>query len=142
MKKIIFTAFITLLGLSVMAQSNETPEEPFIKFNKKVHNYGTIYQKGDGSYEFKFTNTGKEPLALTAVRSSCGCTVPKWPRKPVMPGETAKIKVTYDTRRLGPINKQITVRSNAKNGTIVLKIKGKVIRESENTIQKSKSDIE
>lgn len=142
MKKIILSlAFIIALsGLSI-AQQN-TSNGPKIKFNKKVHNYGTIEHQSDGSCTFEFTNTGDQPLALSTVRSSCGCTVPKWPRKPIMPGEKGKIKVTYDTRRLGPINKQVTVRSNAINGTIVLKIKGKIARKQASVIQKNKSDIE
>ncbi|MFO8088132.1 MAG: DUF1573 domain-containing protein [Bacteroidales bacterium] len=142
MNKILLTlAFIIALGGLSQAQDSDTPG-PAIKFNKKVHDYGTIEHQSDGSCTFEFTNTGDQPLALTTVRSSCGCTVPKWPRKPVMPGDKGKIKVTYDTRRLGPINKQVTVRSNAKNGTIVLKIKGKVVKEQPNIIQKNKSDIE
>ncbi|MCF8297404.1 MAG: DUF1573 domain-containing protein, partial [Saprospiraceae bacterium] len=84
-------------------------------------------QNADGNCEFKFKNTGKEPLILTTVRSSCGCTVPKWPNEPILPGQSDVIKVKYDTRRLGVIHKQITVRSNATNATVVLTIKGNIL---------------
>ena len=141
MKKIILVT-ILMLSYSGLIHSQDGSEGAKIKFDTKVYNYGTIYQKGDGNCQFKFTNTGDQPLSLTAVRSSCGCTVPKWPRKPIMPGDTAKIKVTYDTRRLGPINKQITVRSNAKNGTMILRIKGKVIRPTQEAPKKVKSDMD
>jgi hypothetical protein len=104
----------------------ENPNAPVIKFDKTVHDYGTIQQHGDGKCEFKFTNEGKEPLILSNVRSSCGCTVPTWPRQPVLPGQSEVIKVKYDTKRIGMINKSIHVYSNAKVSPLTLKIKGKV----------------
>ncbi|MCD4665566.1 MAG: DUF1573 domain-containing protein, partial [Bacteroidales bacterium] len=75
---------------------------------------------------FKFTNDGKEPLILSNVRSSCGCTVPTWPRQPILPGQSDVIKVKYDTKRVGMINKSVHVYSNAKVATVTLKIKGKI----------------
>jgi len=73
------------------------PNAPVITFDKTVHDYGTLQQHGDGKCEFTFTNNGKEPLILSNVRSSCGCTVPTWPRQPVLPGQSEVIKVKYDT---------------------------------------------
>lgn len=102
------------------------PNAPVIAFEKTVHDYGTIPQHADGNCEFKFTNDGKEPLILSNVRSSCGCTVPTWPRQPIMPGQSDVIKVKYDTKRIGMINKSIHVYSNATVPTITLKIKGKI----------------
>lgn len=104
----------------------ENPNAPVIKFDKTVHDYGTMQQHGDGKCEFKFTNEGKEPLILSNVRSSCGCTVPTWPRQPVLPGQSEVIKVKYDTKRVGMINKSIHVYSNAKVSPLTLKIKGKI----------------
>ncbi len=104
----------------------ENPNAPVIKFDKVVHDYGEIDQHADGNCEFKFTNTGKEPLILSNVRSSCGCTVPVWPRQPILPGKSDVIKVKYDTKRVGIINKSIQVYSNATEKTVVLKIKGKI----------------
>jgi hypothetical protein len=98
-----------------------------INFDKDVHDYGTIKQGANGVYEFKFKNSGKEPLIISMARGSCGCTVPEWPKEPIKPGETASIKVSYDTKRVGPINKTVTITSNAKNEpTKVLTIKGNV----------------
>ena len=100
---------------------------PEIEFVKTVHDYGTIFQGGNGECEFEFKNVGKEPLVLSNVSSSCGCTVPSWPRDPVMPGKTAVIKVKYNTDRVGGINKTVTVSSNAEqNQTVVLRIQGHV----------------
>jgi hypothetical protein len=110
-------------------QANEqenNPNAPIIKFDKTVHDYGTIQQHGDGNCEFKFTNEGKEPLILSNVRSSCGCTVPTWPRQPILPGQSEVIKVKYDTKRVGMINKSVHVYSNAKVSPLTLKIKGKI----------------
>jgi hypothetical protein len=97
-----------------------------IKFEKLKHDYGTIKQGADGNCEFKFTNTGKEPLLLTNCQGSCGCTVPNCPKEPILPGKTGVIKVHYDTKRVGPINKSVTVQSNAKSGTVTLMINGNV----------------
>ena len=84
-------------------------------------------QHGDASTEFKFTNTGAAPLIIANAKGSCGCTVPSWPKEPIMPGETSVIKVKYDSKRVGPINKSVTISSNAGNEpTKVIRIKGMI----------------
>ncbi|MBO4655962.1 MAG: DUF1573 domain-containing protein [Bacteroidales bacterium] len=131
MKKILSIAILMIFAFSVSAQET-TPEkpkkvkEPEITFESLVHDYGQIYQNDNGECEFQFKNTGKADLILTNCRSSCGCTVPEWPREPIAPGKKAVIKVKYNTGRLGIINKSITVESNATNNRVVLNIKGNV----------------
>ncbi len=99
-----------------------------IKLNKDVHDYGTIKQKSDGSCIFEFTNNGTEPLVISSCKGSCGCTVPTWPHNPINPGEKAEINVKYDTKRLGVINRTVTIMSNAANAPRkVLSIKGQVV---------------
>lgn len=115
---------ISLLGLN--AQKNSTNPPDSIVFAKTLHDYGTIAKGSDGNCEFKFTNKGKTPLVLSNVISSCGCTVPQWPKEPIAPGKSGTIKVKYDTNRVGIINKTITVNSNAKNASVILTIKGTV----------------
>jgi len=134
MKKFVLILSLALLsGVFANAQKEQpvrvqdNPNAPEITFEKTVHDYGTIESGGDGTCFFKFSNTGKEPLILQKPRSSCGCTVPTWPQAPILPGESEKIKVTYNTRRIGTIIQTVTVVSNAKNSTIVLRIKGKVV---------------
>jgi len=100
---------------------------PIIKFEEKDYNYGTIHKGSDGNHEFVFINEGTEPLVLSNVRTSCGCTVPSWPKEPIPSGEKSAIKVRYDTRRLGSFNKSITVYSNGSEESIRLTIKGNVI---------------
>lgn len=109
------------------AGENTSITGPDIKFEKMVHDYGTIQKGSDGSCEFVFKNTGKEPLVLSNVKSSCGCTVPTWPKEPILAGNSGVIKVVYDTKRVGAINKSIFVNSNANEGVIQLKIKGQVV---------------
>ncbi|MDP4266794.1 MAG: DUF1573 domain-containing protein [Bacteroidota bacterium] len=114
-------------GDSKVVNANASnPNAPVISFDNKVHDYGTIKQDGDPNCEFTFKNTGKEPLILTNCRASCGCTVPDWPKEPILPGKTGKIKVHYDTHRIGQFNKTITVTSNAKNSEEMITIKGNV----------------
>ena len=121
-----------------------------ISFDKTTHDYGTIYQDADGNCVFTFTNTGKAPLILTNVYSSCGCTVPSWPKEPTMPGKSNVIKVKYNTSRVGAINKIITVESNACNivepsttqGVVKLKIKGNVlVKPTETLPEKEESPL-
>lgn len=129
-KTFLFTLFLGLLSLGLQAQDQAVAKADSIIFNSLVHDYGTIEQGGDGNCEFNFTNKGDVPIVLTGVRSSCGCTVPEWSKDPILPGETGVIKVKYDTRRVGPINKSIVVNSNAVNATVILRITGTVVAKS------------
>ena len=97
-----------------------------IEFKSETIDYGEISKGSDGVRVFEFTNTGNAPLVISNVRSSCGCTIPKKPEEPILPGKTGQIEVKYDTNRVGPIRKAITVTSNADTATKVLKIKGTV----------------
>ncbi len=94
-------------------------------FDNEVHDFGTVPEGPAADYEFKFKNTGKEPINLQTVNASCGCTTPSWSKEPVLPGKTGSIKASYATQgRPGGFTKSITVVSNA--GTKVLTIKGTV----------------
>ena len=97
-----------------------------ITFETDVIDYGTIEKGDDGVREFKFTNTGSSPLFINQVRSSCRCTIPKKPTDSIMPGVEEVIEVKYDTNRVGPIRKTITVSSNAVTPVVALQIKGTV----------------
>ena len=102
-----------------------------IKFDQKIIDYGEIEYNSDGKRIFKFTNVGEAPLIFNRISSSCGCTVPKRPEKPVQPSESGEIEVEYDTKRVGVFIKAITINSNAINSNIVLRIKGEVLEEEE-----------
>jgi len=143
MKKIIFASLLTVLSIAVFAQVEEKstkktkgkkkeivvedtlPKVPEIKFKSLVHDYGNIYKNDDGTCYFEFINSGRAELQLSNVSSSCGCTVPQWPKEPISPGQSASIKVSYNTSRVGAINKNVYVDSNAGE-RITLSIKGNV----------------
>ncbi|MBR6438894.1 MAG: DUF1573 domain-containing protein [Bacteroidales bacterium] len=132
MKKLfVLICTLFLMGTMAFAQNEESVEKqngPEITFKETSHDFGNIPFKGNGSYEFVFVNTGNEPLILTQPKSSCGCTVPEWPKQPILPGESNVIKVTYkNTDRSGNFNKYVTIFSNALiNKEVKLHIKGNV----------------
>lgn len=127
MKVYFFSFLFTVLLTSFGIAQTKPDTSPVITFEKTVHDYGVIKKDSDGKCFFKFTNTGKEPLILSRPRSNCGCTVPDWPQQPIMPGQSNIITVTYDTSKPGPINKQVTIISNAANSPVVLQITGSVV---------------
>lgn len=101
--------------------------KPIFQFTEEVHDFGELEEGPKYDTEFTFTNIGKEPLIITGVKASCGCTTPNWPKEPVMPGDEATIKVTYNTKgRLNKFNKAVTITSNAITPTKRLYIKGSV----------------
>jgi hypothetical protein len=132
MKKILTVLLISAFTISMSCSQSpdsllrRNKNAPKIEFETQVHDFGTIIQGGDGKFEFVFQNTGKEPLILNNVKSSCGCTKPEWSPEPVKKGAKGIIKVGYNTRLVGPFTKTITVYSNASNATVTLTIKGSV----------------
>jgi hypothetical protein len=111
--------FVFVTTISMNAQN--------IKFNSLEINYGTVNKDSDGVRVFKFTNTGKLPLIINNAQGSCGCTVPTYPKEPIMPGEISEIRVKYDTNRIGQFTKFVTLTTNAiDNSTVQLKISGEV----------------
>ncbi|PKP52002.1 MAG: hypothetical protein CVT92_10965 [Bacteroidetes bacterium HGW-Bacteroidetes-1] len=132
MKKTIIILFVIVMT-TLVAQSQEAKSvtQDSIHFVKTTHDYGLLQYGSDGSTEFKFSNKGNAPIVLTNVKAACGCTTPEWPRSPVNPGESAVIKVKYDTKRVGAFSKTIAVFSNAINSPVVLTIKGIVSKNEE-----------
>lgn len=128
MKKITILIMVLAMSMSLTSMTPSASEgsKPHIQFENTKHDFGKFLKNGNGAWEFKFTNTGKEPLIIQNVRSSCGCTIAQRPSKPILPGETESIKVRYDTRRLGVFHKTITVSSNADNASVVLEIRGEI----------------
>jgi len=141
------TALILLLvfGFSIAshAQNNdakaakENPNAPEMVFGSDIYDYGTVKNGADGNCEFKFKNTGKEPLVISNARGSCGCTVPTWPKEPILAGQSAVIKVHYDTKRTGAFTKTVTIESNAKTNPKVLTIKGLVEGVEDNSAEQT-----
>jgi hypothetical protein len=110
------------------ADGIENTNMPFMEFEQDFHDFGKLIQGEKVSYGFKFTNTGKTDLIISKVSSSCGCTVPDYPKTPIRPGETKKIDVKFDTEnRRGFQNKTVTIVSNAQPSTKVIRIKAQIV---------------
>jgi len=131
MKKLVLIAFVAFFGFAANAQAK-------FEFKSETIDYGEIAKGSDGVRVFEFTNTGDEPLVVSDVKSSCGCTVPKKPDGAIAPGETGSIQVKYDTKRVGPIRKTVTVYSNADEPVKALKIKGTVLSDDKSVLEKTK----
>jgi hypothetical protein len=124
-KKFPVIVFLLFFGISVSAQQ----EKPILAFSEKEFNFGTIKETdGERVHDFQFTNQGKVPLIVNNVKSSCGCTVPSWPREPVLPGKTGNIKVSFNPKnQSGAITKTVQILSNAEVPQVVLSVRGIVI---------------
>lgn len=131
--KNLFILLLTMISFSLVAQQKADDLKlvngsgATMEFVTTTVDYGTIKHNSDGYRKFEFKNTGTEPLIITNCKASCGCTVPNWPKEPIMPGETGEIKVKYATNRVGSFTKSITITSNAVTPTTIVKIKGKVL---------------
>lgn len=121
MKTILSIIAVCFITLTVSAQE--------FKFETETINYGKIAVGSEGTRVFEFTNVGDAPLIIKDIKSTCGCTVPKKPEAPIMPGQKGEISVSYDTKKPGGFSKQITVLSNAKKKRTMLKIKGFVSKD-------------
>lgn len=122
--KHLFLLLFFSIGLSnlIFAQ-----EGAVISFAEEKFSFGEIEEGPKVNHEFTFVNDGTEPLILSNVKASCGCTTPSWPKEPILPGDEGTILVTYNTaRRVGSFNKSITITSNATEATKVIYISGKV----------------
>jgi hypothetical protein len=124
MKKLIILFAVVLgFGMAAHAQDNQKAE---FKFNEEKHDFGKIAQGKPVTTVFEFTNVGAEPLILTDVRPTCGCTIADYTKVPVKKGDKGSIKITYSAAAMGPFSKAIVVTSNAKTPTKNLVILGEV----------------
>ena len=125
MKKVMLICAVILgFAFTASAQDNEKAE---FKFNEEKHDFGKIPQGTPVTTIFEFTNVGKEPLILTDVKPTCGCTIADYTKTPVKSGEKGIIKITYNAAAVSPFNKTIVVTSNAKTPTKYLNIVGEVV---------------
>ncbi|MGE0077553.1 MAG: DUF1573 domain-containing protein [Bacteroidales bacterium] len=138
MKKIaLMLVLFSSIALTSLAQTADSlkVETSEIKFNSTEIDYGVITKGADGERVFEFTNTGKQPLVLSNVSASCGCTVVEWVKDPIKPGDKGSFKVKYNTNIVGTFHKVIRVFSNAPQSPVMLTIKGEVKPSEEGTSQ-------
>jgi len=146
MKKTVLFALFMVFGLVAMnAQTDPKPADvvkqemseeaptsgPIMTFEAMEVDYGVIEKDSEPLRVLNFTNTGTEPLVIKNARGSCGCTVPIWPKEPIMPGQTDKIEVRYATNRIGKFSKKITFTTNEAGAPKVVKVVGKVLKPEE-----------
>ena len=125
MKKILMICAVVLgFAFTATAQDSQKPE---FKFNEEKHDFGKIPQGTPVTTVFEFTNVGKEPLILTEVRPTCGCTIADYTKTPVKSGTKGTIKITYNAAAAQPFNKTIVVKSNAVTPEKYLNIIGEVV---------------
>ena len=125
MKKILTLCAVVIGFIAFTAMQTDNKAE--FKFEKETHDFGKIPQGKPVSINFKFTNTGEEPLIISNVESTCGCTVPKYTSTPVLKGQTGIITVTFNAASVQPsFAKAVTIKSNARTSIKLLYIKGEV----------------
>lgn len=123
-----------LLPLLVLVTANLFAQG-VLKFKSESHDFGVVEEGIQAVHTFDAINTGNQPVVISNVQASCGCTTPDWPTAPIMPGATAKIKASYNSQgRPGVFNKSITVTSNTAEPTKVLYIKGIVVKKDTNAV--------
>jgi ABC-type amino acid transport substrate-binding protein len=125
MKKILMICAV-ILGFAFTASAQDSQKAEF-KFNEEKHDFGKIPQGTPVTTVFEFTNVGKEPLILTEVRPTCGCTIADYTKTPVKSGDKGTIKITYNAAAAAPFNKTIVVKSNAVTPEKYLNIVGEVV---------------
>ncbi len=113
------------LGSAAILSGNE--DEASIKWKKTTIDLGELKKGKPAPATFVFNNTGKEPVIISSVKASCGCTTSKYTREPVKPGRKGEVTVTYNARRAGTFHKTVRVSIQGIKEPIVLHVKGKVI---------------
>lgn len=125
MKKLMILCAVVLgFTFAASAQDNQKPE---FKFNEEKHDFGKIPQGKPVTTIFEYTNVGEQPLIVTAVQPTCGCTIADFTKTPVKKGEKGTIKITYNAAVISPFNKAITVTSNTATPTKIISIVGEVV---------------
>ncbi|MFA5327370.1 MAG: DUF1573 domain-containing protein [Prolixibacteraceae bacterium] len=117
---------ILILFLFVACSPAVPRNDASLSFSNNKHDFGTISLKNEATFSFEFINHGKTPLVINEVKTSCGCTVPDWPKKPIKPGKKGEIKIKYDAAFPGVFHKTIEVFYNGKDSPQTLNIKGEV----------------
>ncbi|MDR1500041.1 MAG: DUF1573 domain-containing protein [Tannerellaceae bacterium] len=126
MKQIIFVCMALLLTTGMVWSQDDATAS--LSVSEDSHDFGDIKEDGGKvSHAFVVKNDGAQPLVITRVIASCGCTSPEWTKEPIAPGKTGEVLVTYDPLgRPGPFAKTVSIYSNGKRGSQVLTIRGEV----------------
>ncbi len=146
MKQVILLLVIVSTAISIKAQSALEKSDASIaeiQFMENTFNFGEILQGEIVQNVFEFENTGTEPLIITNVKGSCGCTVPSWPKEPILPGEKASLLVEFNSAsKKGMQSKRVTITANTEPVNTYLTLKGKILlkEEAELLVEKREKD--
>ena len=122
------------IGLITNLFAQEKVAKKQLNFRETTHDFGKIQEGEIVKHHFIFSNTGKEPVTISSVKASCGCTTPQWEKDPVLPGTKGKIEVNYNSiGRPGEFTKTVTVIYDAVQPPILLTVKGNVIPKEKKT---------
>lgn len=131
MKRIFLISALSLMAVVLHAQelalANNTSTAEINWLESRTFDFGKIVKDKPVIHVFEFTNTGTEPLIISSVKGSCGCTVTAFTNEPILPGQTGEITATYNAKSPGLFQKGITVISNAKESPVMLYVKGEVV---------------
>lgn len=130
--RVLTSFFVLCMAFGVWAQSAELESKAVngaqITFQESSHEFGDIFQGDRVTHTFTYENTGNEPLIISNVRTTCGCTATNWDREPLAPGDTASITVNFNSAgKMNMQNKVVTIMSNAVNSTERIKITANVL---------------
>lgn len=134
MKKILIIGIVLFSSISGFSQwggnntNLSTGKNADVKWEKLIIDLGTVKQYNPTQAVFKFKNIGGKPIIITNAEGSCGCTDIDYPKKPILPGETTEIIVTYDAELLGVFNKTVTLTMNIERSSQILHLKGTVVK--------------
>jgi len=122
----VFCAFFFLIGKSQEPMGSDLSAK--LKWDKMEHDFGQIKKGVPVNFEFQFTNKTRQPVIISDVKASCGCTTTNYPKEPIAPNKTAKISATYNAANLGAFTKTLTVTTSAESSPVTLKITGTVVQ--------------
>jgi len=125
---IILLVSFTLLNFTNRAFDDEVSDTPSVTWNETIHDFGDVKQHNPAKTKFELKNSGLIPVIIASVTAPCGCTVPKYSKKPILPGEKSTITVTYNSKAPGPFRKSIVVKFNDQEINKTLYIKGTVVK--------------
>ncbi len=131
MKKILvlFTVLFAFTSFALAQDKQPGKKQAEIKFDQTLYDFGRFPETFPmQTCKFYFTNTGNDLLIIHQAVASCGCTVPKYPKEPIRPGERGSITVTYNGTGKAPgvFKKSVTLRTNAKTELVRLYIMGEM----------------
>lgn len=113
-----------------------------IKFENELYDFGEITQGEKVKFTYTFTNVGESDLVISSAKGSCGCTVPDWPRKPIAPGESAEIRVVFNSEgKNGKQHKKVSVVANTQPSTTVVALTGNIIKPSADAVEEVQTEV-